>query len=93
MNKFIQKLCELVKELGCEGEVPARPPMTVSAKRLSLEEIARLQVLMGSKKLLMTLELGADPNATVKGISLRELAVSLQHLDLVKFLDIYGAKP
>lgn len=89
--QLIEELIKLTKAQGCHGHV-SDVPLLSDKKQLSLEEILGLQVMMGSDRAALSLELGANPNAMVGKHSLVQLARAFENDQMVDLLQKYGAK-
>lgn len=98
---FLDSLSDLVSELDFKGPINDEPALPApKSNNLSLEEIARIQVMMGfPDKVALALELGANPSHTHKGVSLRRLNEAYLevhgtkvHTKMVNLLDQYGAE-
>ncbi|HRE30960.1 MAG TPA: hypothetical protein PLD88_03205 [Candidatus Berkiella sp.] len=98
---YFDRLSDLVDELGFKGPIEGEPALPAhKSDNLSLEEITRLQVMMGfPERVALTLELGSNPSQTHKGISLRRLNDAYTeahgakvHTEMVNLLDQYGAE-
>lgn len=97
---FLEKLSDLAANLGCKGQIMGEPTFPLTNDNLSLEQITRIQVMMGfPERAALTLELGANPSDQHRGTSLRQLndAYALvhgnqAHQKMSDLLDQYGAE-
>lgn len=98
---FLDKLSDLAVQHDCKGAIQGEPPLPPpTSETLSLEQIARIQVMMGfPERAALAWELGSNPSEEHNGISLRRLNDAFAnihgkkvHEQLVEWLDQYGAK-
>ncbi|MCS5712125.1 hypothetical protein [Candidatus Berkiella aquae] len=98
---FLDRLSDLVSELDFKGSIKGEPSLPdPKSDNLSLEEIARIQVMMGfPDRVALALELGANPSDTHQGTSLRRLNEAYTevhgakvHTKMLNLLDQYGAE-
>jgi hypothetical protein len=94
---FLDALTALAEELKCRGKIAGDPPLPKAKNKFDLNNMLWNQVMMDDKEgVVMSLELGADVDYTVKGRSVWQLAKAYEmHYgpEIANTLESYGAKP
>ncbi|MGD9591953.1 MAG: hypothetical protein AB7V32_05490 [Candidatus Berkiella sp.] len=90
-------LKNLAQDENCFGPIAGMPPLP-DAKGLNLNKILHIQIMMGvtPDRTQLSLELGANPNHSTRGITRLQLARAFAKRygdnSIVKQLESYGAK-